>query len=82
MDPKNFLPCKQYDIKIPRNLIDHLMSMEGCKEKYLRYSKEQEGVKLIETFGCKDGITSVDPFFRETNFSLVLCIIYEFQIYL
>ena len=42
MDPKNFLPCKQYDIKIPRKLIDHLMSMKGWKEKYLRYSKEQE----------------------------------------
>lgn len=72
MDPKNFLPCKQYDIKIPRKLIDHLMSMKGWKEKYLRYSKEQEE----ETFCCKEGITSVDPFFRETNFSLVLCIIY------
>lgn len=43
MDPKNFLPCKQCDIKIPRKLIDHLMSMKGWKEKYLRYSKEQEG---------------------------------------
>lgn len=76
MDPKNCLPCKQYDIKIPSNLIDHLISMESWKEKYLRYSKEKEGVKLIETFGCKEGITSVDSFFNETNFSLVLCIIY------
>ena len=55
MVPVFRLPCERYDIKIPRNVIDHLTSMKKRKEGISAQLKRTKRDAKLIAFGSTDG---------------------------